>query len=107
MTSRIRTQIAAALIASVAALAASPAFAAPVSMVGTITTITLAPDGKSAVAVLKNVKTGEDVTVHISDDETLDKFKDKRIVEGDEIRSKYENDGGKNQSKSFRKSAGC
>jgi hypothetical protein len=38
---------------------------------------------------------------------TLDKFKDKRIVEGDEIRSKFEKSGSGNASKSFKKTAGC
>ena len=47
------------------------------------------------------------MTININDDLTLDKFKDKRIVEGDEIRAKYDNAGGKNESKSFKKTAGC
>lgn len=75
-------------------------------MVGPVTKIKLAADGKSATAILKNAKTGESVTVTITDDLTLDKFKDKRIVEGDEIRVRYEKDG-KNTSKSFKKTAGC
>jgi hypothetical protein len=64
-------------------------------------------DGKSAVATLKDNKSGNSVTINITDDLTLDKFKDKRIVEGDEIRAKYDNAGGKNESKSFKKTAGC
>jgi len=44
----------------------------------------------------------EAVTLTITDDLTLDKFKDKRIVEGDEIRARFEKDG-KNTSKSFRR----
>lgn len=75
-------------------------------MVGTVTKIKLAADGKSATAILKDAKTGEPVTVTVTDDLTLDKFKDKRIVEGDEIRARYEKDG-KNTSKSFKKTAGC
>jgi hypothetical protein len=75
-------------------------------MVGPVTKIKLAADGKSATAILKDAKTGEPVTVTITDDLTLDKFKDKRIVEGDEIRARYEKDG-KNTSKSFKKTAGC
>ena len=47
-----------------------------------------------------------DGTLTITDDLTLDKFKDKRIVEGDEIRARWEKDG-KNTSKSFKKTAGC
>jgi hypothetical protein len=75
-------------------------------MLAPVTKITLAADGKSATAVLKDTKTGQPVTLTITDDLTLDKFKDKRIVEGDEIRARYEKDG-KNTSKSFKKAAGC
>lgn len=76
-------------------------------MVGTITKLELAADGKSATAVLKDSKTEELVTITVTDDLTLDKFKDKRIVEGDEIRTKYEKSGDTNTSKMFKKTAGC
>ena len=75
-------------------------------MVGSITKLTLAAGGKAATAVLKDAKSGEPVTITITDELTLDKFKDKRIVEGDEIRARYEKDG-KNTAKSFKKTAGC
>jgi hypothetical protein len=78
-----------------------------IKMVGTITKIEMAADGKSATAVLKDSKTEALVTITISDELTLDKFKDKRIVEGDEIRTKYEKSGDKNESKMFKKTAGC
>lgn len=84
-----------------------PASAEEVKMVGVITRIELAADGKSAVAVLKDVKSGESVTIQITDELTLDKFKDKRIVVDDEIRCRYDNESGKNLSKSFKKTAGC
>jgi hypothetical protein len=97
--------VAAALAVSV--IAFSPvASAADVKMVGVITDIKLAADGKSATATLKNVKGGAEVTVSIKDDLTLDKFKDKRIVKGDEIRVKYDDAAG-NLSSSFKKTAGC
>ena len=99
--------IASTLLAASVFAFAPPAVADEVKLVGAITKITLAADGKSAVAVLKNVKGGEEVTINITDNETLDKFKDKRIVVGDEIRSKYDNAGGKNASKLFKKTAGC
>lgn len=78
-----------------------------VKIVGTITKLELATDGNSAVAVLKDNKSGDPQTIYISDELTLDKFKDKRIVEGDEIRTKYEKVDGKNNSKMFKKTAGC
>ncbi|WP_126446364.1 hypothetical protein [Sulfuricystis multivorans] len=97
--------VAAVLAASVVAF--SPiASAANVKMVGTVQEIKMAPDGKSATVVLKNVKGGAEVTVLIKDDLTLDKFKDKRIVKGDEVRVKYD-DGQNNLSSSFKKTAGC
>ncbi|GAB4212081.1 MAG: hypothetical protein Fur007_03670 [Rhodoferax sp.] len=93
-------------VAIAAAGLTTQALAEQARMVGPVTKITLAKDGKSATAVLKDSKTGEAVTLTITDDLTLDKFKDKRIVEGDEIRTTFEKDG-KNTSKSFKKTAGC
>ena len=74
---------------------------------GTISKIELSADGKSATAVVKDGKSEKSVTITVIDELTLDKFKDKRIVEGDEIRTKYEKDGDKNTSKMFKKTAGC
>jgi hypothetical protein len=92
----------------VAALAAAGlAGAAETTIVGPVTKIELAADGKSAVATLKDGKSGADVAIVVTDDLTLDKFKDKRIVEGDEIRTRFDNAGGKNSSKAFKKTAGC
>lgn len=107
----MNARLASLLIAAVLGLSLttiSPAASADeVKMVGAITKIKLAADGKSATAVLKDNKTGSSVTINITDDLTLDKFKDKRIVEGDEIRTKFDNTGGKNLSQSFKKTAGC
>lgn len=83
------------------------ASAEEVKMTGAITKIELAADGKSAIAVLKDSKTEALVTITITDDLTLDKFKDHRIVVGDEIRTKFEKEGDKNTSKMFKKTAGC
>jgi hypothetical protein len=83
------------------------ASAEELKMTGTISKIELAADGKSATAVVKDNKSEKSVTITVTDDLTLDKFKDKRIVEGDEIRTKYDSDGGKNVSKMFKKTAGC
>jgi hypothetical protein len=79
-----------------------------IKMVGVITKINIAgKDAKTATATLKDNKTEKLVVITINDDLTLDKFKDHRIVEGDEIRCKYEVIDGKNVSKLFRKTAGC
>lgn len=87
---------------------ATAAHAAEAKMVGVITKIELAgKDAKTATATLKDNKSGQIISVVINDELTLDKLKDHRIVEGDEIRCKYESLGGKNVSKLFRKTAGC
>jgi hypothetical protein len=102
------TQLLVAIALAASAMTVAPlALADDVKMVGVITKIKMAGDGKSAQAILKDGKSGEAVTINITDDLTLDKFKDKRIVEGDEIRAKFDNAGGKNESKSFKKTAGC
>ena len=83
------------------------ASAEEVKMTGVITKIELAADGNSAIAVIKDNKTEESVAVTVTDEQTLEKFKDKRILEGDEVRTKFEKEGDKNTSKMFKKTAGC
>lgn len=87
--------------------AMTPLHAEDVTIVGPVTHIEIAPDGKSATAVLKENETGTLHTITITDDLTLDKFKDKRIVEGDEIRARVEAKDGAKKSKTFKKTAGC
>lgn len=106
MNKRVSTLILSALMAVGLAFVGSAA-AESVTIVGPVTKIKLAPDGKSATAILKDNKSGESITINVTDDLTLDKFKDKRIVEGDEIRTKFEKSSGANTSKSFKKTAGC
>lgn len=103
-----------ALVAVLALLAVSligfsgTAQAEEIKMVGVITKIEIAgKDAKTATATLKDNKTENLVVITVNDDLTLDKFKDHRIQEGDEIRCKYEVIDGKNVSKFFRKTAGC
>ncbi|GAB4362225.1 MAG: hypothetical protein Kow00128_01790 [Deltaproteobacteria bacterium] len=89
-------------------MAGGIASADEVKMIGDIVSIEISgPDATTATVVLKDSKTGEQVTVIVNDDLTLDKFKDHRIVVGDEIRCKYEVQDGKNVSRYFRKTAGC
>lgn len=106
----MKTKLSSIIVAIVLGLSgatfSASAFAEEGKMVGPVTKITLAADGKSATVILKDAKTGTPTTLTITDDLTLDKFKDKRIVEGDEIRARWEKDG-KNTSKSFKKTAGC
>lgn len=84
------------------------AYADEIKMVGVITHIEIAgKDAKTAIATLKDNKSEKQVDITVKDDLTLDKFKDHRIVEGDEIKCRYEVKGGKNLSAYFRKTAGC
>lgn len=107
MNTRLNRMILATALAFAFVTAAPVVLADEVKMVGTITEIQMAADGKSAIAILENDKTGESIAITITDDLTLDKFKDERIVEGDEIRVKYDNAGGTNKSLTFKKTAGC
>lgn len=106
MKSKLSTLILTAVMAVSSASFVGNAIADEGKLVGPVTKIKLAADGKSATAILKDAKSGEMVTITVTDDLTLDKFKDKRIVESDEIRARYEKDG-KNTAKSFKKTAGC
>ncbi len=97
-----------ALVALSFAAFSRVASADEIKMVGVITKIDIAgKDAKTATVILKDNKTEQLVTIIVNDDLTLDKFKDHRIVEGDEIRCKYESKDGKNISTYFRKTAGC
>ncbi len=73
---------------------------------GPVTKITVAPDGKSAVAVMTDLKSKQVHEITITDELTLDKFKNKVINVGDEIRARFGDDP-KKTSKSFKKAAGC
>ena len=101
------TIVAARLALGVLALGGVAA-AEEVKMVGVITHIEISgKDAKVATVTLKDTKTGNQVEITIKDDLTLDKFKDHRIVEDDEIRCRYEVIDGKNVGTYFRKTAGC
>lgn len=82
------------------------ASAEEVKMIGVVKKIEM-KSPKEAVVTLKDNKTGKNIEIVVTDDLTLDKFKDHRIKEDDEIRCKYDNASGKNLSKLFRKTAGC
>ncbi len=91
-------------ILAVALVTATPARAEE-KLLGTVTKIDVA--GASAVATLKDSKSGSLVDILVDDNLTLDKFKDHRISTGDEIKCRYEKKDGKNHSTYFRRAAGC
>jgi len=83
---------------------AAPSFAETVKVVGNVTKIqTKTPDPSSATVSLKD-KNGKEYTVIIKDDETLNKL-NKKINEGDEVRTRFDSDT--KVSSSFKKTAGC
>lgn len=91
-----------------AALVFAPAVqAASVRMIAQVTAIEVTADGQSAAVTVKNAKTGADVTVKVTDQVTLDKFAAKSIAPGDQVRLSYDDTGGGNLSKTFKKAGGC
>jgi hypothetical protein len=77
-------------------------------VLGTVTKIAIAgQDAAVAVATLKDGASGQPVDITVVDKVTLDKFKDKRIGVGDEIKAKYEKKDGKNVATFFKKPGGC
>ena len=99
--------VSAVSLAVVFTLATGTVARAEEKMLGTVATIALAADGNSAVATLKDSKSGQAVPIAVEDKVTLDKFKDKRIGVGDEIKCKYDKQGAKNLATYFKKAAGC
>ena len=85
----------------------TPASAAEIKMVGVITKFEMSADKKSVAATLKDSKSGALVVVVVTDEGTVEKFGDKRVVVGDEVRVKYIVEGGKNVARLFKKTAGC
>lgn len=71
---------------------------------GKVTKIELV--GKTANVTLQD-EAGKTVLLSVEDKLTLDKFADKRIQVGDEIKAKFNAKGGKNVSSYFKKPGGC
>jgi hypothetical protein len=99
--------IAAVVLASAVTLATGSTARAEEKMLAVVTKIDLSKDGGSAVATMKDAKSGKTLDVLVQDKLTLDKFKDHRITPGDEIKLKFEPKDGKNLSTYFRRAAGC
>ncbi len=97
---------AAALALSVVACA-PPASAADVKMIAHVAAVDMAADGKSALVKVKNTKGGGVVTVTVTDKATLDKLAARAIGVGDQVRLSYDDAGGGNLSKTFKKAEGC
>lgn len=94
-------------LAVVFTLATGTVARAEEKLLGVVAKIELAQDGASAVATLKDSKSGAPYDIAVEDKVTLDKFKDQRIGVGDEIKCKFEKKGAKNLATYFKKAAGC
>ena len=98
----------AAATLALAAFALTPAAsAADVRMIAQVAAVELAPDGKSALVTVKNVKGGGEVKLTVKDAPTLDKLAAKSIAPGDQVRLSYDDGGGANLVKTFKKAEGC
>jgi hypothetical protein len=106
MKSRWHALVLSAGMVAAFALAAPASAQTTMTIVGPVTKIELASDGNSANATLTEIKSGAPIVIYVTDELTLDKFKDKRIQVGDEIRTRFDK-GEKNVSRTFKKTAGC
>ena len=101
MLKRILLAVTAA--ATLLLVTAQPAHAEE-KFLGKVTKIELV--GKTANVTLQD-EAGKSVVLSVEDKLTLDKFADKRIQVGDEIKAKFNAKGGKNVSSYFKKPGGC
>jgi hypothetical protein len=92
-------------LASVFTLAMPASARADEKMLGVVAKLDVS--GSTAVATLKDSRSGALVEITVTDDVTLAKLKDHRISLGDEIKCKYEQKDGKNVATYFKKAAGC
>ncbi len=94
------------VVAVAAILAVASLSFAATMMRGPISKIVKNSDGTYTVTV-QDSASGKNVVLQISDSLTVNKLNDHRIVNGDDVKVKYEQKGGKNISEKFLKSAGC
>jgi hypothetical protein len=86
---------------------AQPAHAADEKFLGKVVKIEMTSKTAAvAVATLQD-EAGKQVAITVEDKVTLDKFADKRIQVGDEIKAKYTVKDGKNLATYFKKPGGC
>lgn len=75
------------------------------TFLGTVEKIT--PVGAAAAKVLLKSEEGKTLEVVVDDAITLEKFKDKRIKPGDEVKTRYVDEEGKKHATYFKKAGGC
>jgi len=75
-------------------------------LIGTITSYKIAPDERSAYATLKSLRGDKEVTLYVTNELVIEKFRKGKLDVGAEIRAKFEVRDGKNHCTYFRKVAG-
>lgn len=103
----MRMLIRSAALALACVLATASPARAEEKLTGTVTTLDVSKDKKSAVVVLKDSETAALVPITVTDDVTLQKFERNLIQVGDEIKCRYEKKGRKNVATYFKKPGGC
>lgn len=103
----MKTLVCAPFLSIALVLASAGVARAEEKLTGTVTTIEVAKDAKSAVAVLKDSSTAALVPITVADEVTLQKFQRSVIVVGDEIKCRYEKKGKKKVATYFKKAGGC
>ncbi len=103
----LSVSVVAMMVMFAVALFSVNAQAETLKMIGTVYSFKISDDQKTVTAVVKDNKTEQNVTIVITDEATVEKFKNHIIKNGDEIRSTYEKNGDVNKAKIFKKTAGC
>lgn len=75
-------------------------------LVGVITKIDIGSGGKVAEVTLNDPRSDKKTVLIFTSEISIDKFKFGKLVEGDEVRVKYEIKDGKNHATFIRKAAG-
>lgn len=82
---------------------ATSAFAGEMKMIGTVSNIKIA--GETADLTLKDRKTEAVIVLKVNDKSNMEKIKDRKVRNGDELRIRY--DGDSKVIKKIQKTAGC
>jgi hypothetical protein len=94
-------------VATLALLAVPAAARAEDKFLGKVVKIEMAATGATVATVTLQDEAGASLAVTVLDKLTLDKFADKRISVGDEIKCKYQVKDGTNVATFFKKPGGC
>ena len=93
MKLKTRNPNVAAMLGLCAALLAPAVLADECKALGALVKFEWAADGRSAQAIVRNSRTGEETAVTIKDELTINRFRNKPLAAGSEIRAHFEKDG--------------